>query len=124
MGGGLLGRVLVRPVALPTLDAWADRCPGLSATVMSPRTTEPKAVAATDSTCPLSIGTSIRFVDEEAGFFDNDALSGVERAKAGSHWQEGSRSHLGQRPSWHVSKEVRRSHFQPHNREVEESGEG
>src|SRR5215213_7051929 len=33
----------------------------------------------------------------EAGFFDNEALSPVERAKARSRWQEGSPSHLGQR---------------------------
>ena len=59
----------------------------------------------------------------EAGFFDNDALSGVERARARSRWQEGTRSHIWDNASRHVSKEARRW-LGSHNRRVKESGEG
>src|SRR5215211_5063625 len=87
-------------VALPTLNAWAEvgKPPSPHPTVGRkgrPRAESHKLLR----TLPARSRSDVDQVrGREAGFFDNDALSRVERAKARSRWrQEGSRSHLGQR---------------------------
>src|SRR5919112_2086952 len=125
LGGGLLGRVLVEPGG-PTHAQRLGRggqAPSPHPTVGRqgrPRAESHKLLR----TLPARSRSDVDQVrGREAGFFDNDALSRVERAKARSRWQEGPRSHIWDNASWHVSKEVRRW-LGKHNRRVKQSGCG
>src|SRR5829696_10485489 len=101
LGGGLLGGVLVEPGG----PAHAQRL-GRGGQAPSPHPTvgrqgRPQRSYESHKLLRTLPARSRSEVDQvrgrEAGFLDNEALSRVERAKARSRWQEGSRSHLGQR---------------------------
>src|SRR5215207_6556427 len=124
VGGGLLGRVLVEPGG----PAHAQRL-GRGGQAPSPHPTvgrqgRPRAEShKLLRTLPARSRSDVDQVrGREADFFDNDALSRVERAKARSRWQEGSRSHLGQRQLARLQRGEALARF-PQPR-VKESGEG